>query len=323
MAAVNVKIPDQLKENGDAVLRQYGLNATQFINLCYHYLEQHGRPPFITETHVFTPDDLVMTISDLLNKGRNQLSKIKAYLERQARPESEENAREYLDAERLALTRLISEVQQNGYRLESFAADTGAIRRVSHSLSRAGYLLSACDFQLSEAAAQLPPYPERMRDFVFSFSELEGELRTLKELLIDTGLLTRPDPVREYTQRGERVAVTIFQPEDYAYGAWVVRLELRSGRLPAHLEKAGLLFPRLRGRVFVPGTVYGHAVNNPDTGEFELGFRFISNISEFHLYSSGCEEADNETGIDDLTAVLCHRVEEYIGNYIQQNTTPL
>ena len=264
-----------------------------------------------------------MTISDLLNKGRNQLSKIKAYLERQARPESEGNAREYLDAERLALTRLISEVQQNGYRLESFAADTGAIRRVSHSLSRAGYLLSACDFQLSEAAAQLPPYPERMRDFVFSFSELEGELRTLKELLIDTGLLTRPEPVREYTHRGERVAVTIFQPEDYAYDAWVVRLELRSGRLPAHLEKAGLLFPRLRGRVFVPGTVYGHAVNNPDTDEFELGFRFISNISEFHLYSSGCEEADNETGIDDLTAVLCHRVEEYIGNYIQQNTTPL
>jgi len=323
MAAVNVKIPDQLKENGDAVLRQHDLNATQFINLCYRYLEQHGRPPFITETHVFTPDDLVITISDLLEKSRDQLSKIKTFLEKQTRPENEERAREYLDTERLALTRLVSEVQQNGYRLESFAAETGAYRRVSHSLPRAAYLLSVCDFQLSEAVAQLPPYPERMRGFVLSLSELEGELRTLKELLIDTGLLTRPAPVREYTHRGERVAVTIPQPEGYAYGAWLVRLELRAGRLPAHLEKAGLLFPRLRGRVFVPGTVYGHGVNNPATGEFELGFRFISNISEFHVYSSGCEEADNETGIDDLAAVLCLRVEEYIGDHIQQNTAPL
>ncbi|ARJ43978.1 hypothetical protein B1H58_19270 [Pantoea alhagi] len=162
-----------------------------------------------------------------------------------------------------------------------------------------------------------------MRNYALSLSELEGELRTLKELLIDTGLLTRPEAVREYTHRGERVAVTISQPKDYAYGAWVVRLELRPGRLPAHLEKAGLLFPKLKGRVFVPGTVYGHAVHNPDTSEFELGFRFINNISEFHMYSSGCDEESNETGIDDLAAVLCLRVEEYIGDYIQQNTDPL
>ncbi len=314
MAAVNVKIPDALKENGDAVLRQHDLNATQFINLCYRYLEQHGRPPFITETHVFTPLDLVLTITDLLDKSRNQLNKIKELLE------TESPSRQHLQTERQVLTRLVNEVQQNGYRLELFSGEMGTIQRVSHNLSRAGYLLSVCDFRLSEAVAQLPPYPEKVRDYVFSLGELEEDLRMLKELLVDNGLLSRPEAVREYTHRGERVAVTISQPGDYSHGAWVVRLELRPGCLSTHLEKTGLLFPKLKGRVFVPGTVYSHAVQNPDTNEFELGFRFISNLSEFHMYSSGSDEENNETGIDELAAVLCRQVEEYIGKYIPQNT---
>jgi hypothetical protein len=52
------------------------------------------------------------------------------------------------------------------------------------------------------------------------------------------------------------------------------------------LEDAALTFPALEGTVFLPGTVYGKAVRNSLTGKYEMGFCFLSGITEFHMYST-------------------------------------
>ncbi|MBJ8840712.1 type II toxin-antitoxin system RelB/DinJ family antitoxin [Citrobacter freundii] len=54
MAAINIKIDDNLKDTGDAILRELGLNATQYITLCWQYLAQHRKLPFMTETKILT-----------------------------------------------------------------------------------------------------------------------------------------------------------------------------------------------------------------------------------------------------------------------------
>lgn len=58
MAAINIKIDDVLKDGGDDVLREHGLNTTQAITLFWQYLVQHRRLPFIAETRLFTATDL-------------------------------------------------------------------------------------------------------------------------------------------------------------------------------------------------------------------------------------------------------------------------
>lgn len=59
MASINVKISEDLKDQSYSVLREHGLNATQYITLCCQYLARHGRLPFITETRVLPPRDAI------------------------------------------------------------------------------------------------------------------------------------------------------------------------------------------------------------------------------------------------------------------------
>ncbi|MEI7100556.1 hypothetical protein ACOIDY_34080, partial [Klebsiella pneumoniae] len=88
---------------------------------------------------------------------------------------------------------------------------------------------------------------------------------------------------------GENVTVSVVQPEDYQHGAWLVRMQAKSVVRENALEDAALTFPALEGTVFLPGTVYGKAVRNSLTGKYEMGFCFLSGITEFHMYSSGHE----------------------------------
>lgn len=55
MAAINVKISDDMKDLSDSVLREHGLNAMQYITLCWQYLSRHDKQPFITQTRVMPP----------------------------------------------------------------------------------------------------------------------------------------------------------------------------------------------------------------------------------------------------------------------------
>ena len=78
------------------------------------------------------------------------------------------------------------------------------------------------------------------------------------------------------------------------------------------LEEAGLAFPELEGRLFLPGTVYGKAVRNSQTGKFEMGFQFLSGITEFHMYTNGHEEGGNPTTPDQVAASLAITVDAYL-----------
>lgn len=80
MAAINIKIDDNLKDTGDAILRELGLNATQYITLCWQYLAQHRKLPFMTETKILTASDLTMTIATQFRDVLNQLHKIRDML---------------------------------------------------------------------------------------------------------------------------------------------------------------------------------------------------------------------------------------------------
>lgn len=77
-------------------------------------------------------------------------------------------------------------------------------------------------------------------------------------------------------------------------------------------EDAGLTFPELEGRVFLPGSVYGKAVRNSQTGKYEMGFRFLSGVTEFHMYPGGHEEDDNPASADQVAARLAVTVDTYL-----------
>ncbi|WP_406639741.1 hypothetical protein [Pectobacterium brasiliense] len=185
MAAINVKIDDELKENGDTVLRSHDLNATQYITLCWMYLKQHGRPPFITDTRIFTAADLTVIIAGQFAEARDQALKIRDMLQSDATP--------YLDfaAEKLALTRRISDIQHNGWRLESMADDGGSVGAARLMLPRINYYLAGCEFTLSGVTAQLPAPVQVVNDFQISLVAFEKQLALMQSVLRDAGLLPR------------------------------------------------------------------------------------------------------------------------------------
>lgn len=84
--------------------------------------------------------------------------------------------------------------------------------------------------------------------------------------------------------------ISVIQQHDYQHGAWIVRMQAKTLEHENALEDACLTFPELEGRVFLPGSVYGKAVRNSQTEKYEMGFRFLSGVTEFHMYSSGHEE---------------------------------
>lgn len=106
MAAINIKIDDNLKDTGDAILRELGLNATQYITLCWQYLAQHRKLPFMTETKILTASDLTMTIATQFRDVLNQLHKIRDMLNSEGTDFSE------LSAAKQALSRLAADIHR-------------------------------------------------------------------------------------------------------------------------------------------------------------------------------------------------------------------
>ncbi|EFS2924571.1 hypothetical protein HX141_003605 [Salmonella enterica] len=306
MAAINIKIDDNLKETGDAILRVLGLNATQYITLCWQYLAQHRKLPFMTETKILTASDLTMTIATQFSDVLNQLHKIRDMLN------SEETDFAELSAAKLSLSRLAADIQQNGWRLESMPEDLDASTPARRMLPRINYYLTGCDFALSDLPAELPVPTRIVNEFGISLKVFETEFARLQAVLRDSGLLARPEPLREFVYRDDNVMISVIQQHDYHHGAWIVRMQARTLEHENALEDAGLTFPELEGRVFLPGSVYGKAVRNSQTGKYEMGFRFLSGVTEFHMYSSGHEEDRNPTSADQVAASLAVTVDTYL-----------
>jgi addiction module RelB/DinJ family antitoxin len=312
MDAINIKIDDNLKDTGDAILRELGLNATQYITLCWQYLAQHRKLPFMTETKILTASDLTMTIATQFGDVLNQLYKIRDMLN------SEDTDFAELSAAKLALSRQAADIQQNGWRLESLPDDLDVSAPARRMLPRINYYLTGCDFALSDLPAELPVPTRVANEFAISLKAFETEFVRLKSVLTNTGLLARPAPAREFVYRGENVTVSVVQPEDYQHGAWLVRMQAKSLDRENALEDAALTFPALEGSVFLPGTVYGKAVCNSQTGKYEMGFRFLSGVTEFHLYSSGHEEEENPTSPDQVASRLAATVDAYIQELLHE-----
>lgn len=311
MAAINIKMESQLKDCGDEVLREQGLNATQAITLLWQYLVQHRKLPFIAETRLVTATDLTLTIAKQFGDALNRLHKIEDILNSKVAKFAE------LAAAKLELTRQAADIQQNGWRLESLPDDNDISAPARRMLSRINYHLTGCDFALSDLPAQLPVPPRVINEFGNSLRQYEVEFAKLRAVLHDTGLLARPEPAREFVYRGENVTVSVIQPDEYQHGAWIVRMQAKSLERENALEEAGLEFPVLEGRIFLPGTVYGKAVRNSQTGKFEMGYRFLSGISEFHMYSNGHVEQANPTTADVLASSLSASVDKYLQQLIK------
>ncbi|CAK6466227.1 hypothetical protein KLEPA_00152 (plasmid) [Klebsiella pneumoniae] len=156
--------------------------------------------------------------------------------------------------------------------------------------------------------------------FGIALQQYETEFSRLQAVLRDSGLLARPEPLREFVFRGENVTVSVVQPEDYQHGAWLVRMQTQSLDRENALEDASLTFPELEGRVFLPGSVYGKAVRNSQTGKYEMGFTFRSGVSEFHMYTSGHVEQANPTTPDMLASCLSACVDEYLLELLQSGS---
>ncbi len=306
MAAINVKIDDVLKEGGDDVLQEQGLNTTQAITLFWQYLVQHRRMPFIAETRLFTATDLTQTIATQFGDALNQLYKIQDILKSGVAEIAE------LAAAKLELSRQVAAIQQNGWRLESLPEDNVFSASARRMLPRIHYHLTGCDFALSDLPS-CSPIPVRMvNGFGVALKQYETEFSKLQAVLRDSGLQARPEPLREFVYRDENVMISVIQPPDYQHGAWIVRMQAKTLEHENALEDAGLNFPELEGRVFLPGSVYGKAVRNSQTGKYEMGFRFLSGVTEFHMYSTGHEEGENPTSGDQVAASLALTVDTYL-----------
>lgn len=306
MAAINIRMEGQLKDAGDEVLREHGLNATQAITLFWQYLVQHRRLPFIAETRLFTAADLTLAIATQFGDALNQLHNIRDMLNSDGTEFAE------LATAKLELSRQAADIQQKGWRLESLPEHNDLNAPARRMLPRINYHLTGCDFALSDLPASLPLPTRVVNAFDTSLKEFEREFARLQSVLRDTGLLARPDPAREFVYRGENVTVSVIQPDEYQHGAWIVRMQAKSLAHGNALEDADLSFPELEGRVFLPGTVYGKAVRNSQNGKFEMGFTFLSGVSEFHMYSSGHAEEVNPTTPDMLASSLSATVDEYL-----------
>ena len=306
MAAINIKIDDVLKDGGDDVLREHGLNTTQAITLFWQYLVQHRRLPFIAETRLFTATDLTLAIATQYGDALNQMHKIQDMLSSGATEFAE------LAAAKLELSRQAAAIQQNGWRLESLPEDNDLSASARRMLPRIHYHLTGCDFALSDLPS-CPPIPVRMvNGFGTALQQYETEFSRLQAVLRDSGLLARPEPLREFVYRDDNIMISVIQQHDYHHGAWIVRMQAKTLEHENALEDAGLTFPELEGRVFLPGSVYGKAVRNSQTGKYEMGFRFLSGVTEFHMYSSGHEEDRNPTSADQVAASLAVTVDAYL-----------
>lgn len=306
MAAINIRMEGQLKDAGDEVLREHGLNATQAITLFWQYLVQHRRLPFIAETRLFTAADLTLAIATQFGDALNQLHNIRDMLNSDVAEFAE------LATAKLELSRQAADIQQKGWRLESLPEHNDLNAPARRMLPRINYHLTGCDFALSDLPAGLPLPTRVVNAFRASLNEFEREFARLQSVLRDTGLLARPDPAREFVYRGKNVTVSVIQPDEYQHGAWIVRMQAKSLEHGNALEDADLSFPELEGRVFLPGTVYGKVVRNSQNGKFEMGFTFLSGVSEFHMYSSGHAEEVNPTTPDMLASSISATVDEYL-----------
>ncbi|MDC6624974.1 type II toxin-antitoxin system RelB/DinJ family antitoxin [Leclercia adecarboxylata] len=306
MAAINIKIDDVLKDGGDDVLREHGLNTTQAITLFWQYLVQHRRLPFIAETRLFTATDLTLAVATQYGDALNQLHKIQDMLSSGATVFAE------LAAAKLELSRQAAAIQQNGWRLASLPEDNDLSASARRMLPRIHYHLTGCDFALSDLPSCSPIPVRLVNGFGAALQQYESEFSRLQAVLRDSGLLARPEPLREFVYRDENVMISVIQQHDYQHGAWIVRMQAKSLEHENALEDAGLTFPELEGRVFLPGSVYGKAVRNSQTGKYEMGFRFLSGVTEFHMYSSGHEEDGNPTSADQVAASLAVTVDTYL-----------
>lgn len=302
MAAINIKIDDVLKDGGDEVLREHGLNTTQAITLFWQYLVQHRRLPFITETRLYTATDLTLAIATQFGDALNQLHNIQDMLNTGDAEFAE------LAAAKRELSRQAAAIQQNAWRLESLPVDNELSASARRMLPRINYHLTGCDFALSDLPT-CSPVPLRMvNEFGTALKLYETDFARLQSVLRDSGLLARPEPLREFVYRDENVMVSVIQQNESQHGAWLVRMQAKSLVHENALEDAGLTFPELEGRVFLPGSVYGKAVRNSQTRKYEMGFRFLSGITEFHMY----EEDDNPTLAEQVAASLAVTVDTYL-----------
>ncbi|WP_455917008.1 type II toxin-antitoxin system RelB/DinJ family antitoxin [Pantoea agglomerans] len=315
MAAINIKMDSDLKDRGDMVLRENGLNTTQGITHFYEYIAHHGKLPFITEKKHFSAGDLTLVIATQFSDSINQLHKIRDLLNSDVADFAE------IAAAKLELSRLAAGILQNGWRLESLPDDNVLTTPARRMLPRINYHLAGCDFSLSNLPAVLPVPASVVNAFGISLRAYETELTLLQSILRDSGLLPRPEPAREFVFRDENITISVIQPDEYQHGAWIIRMQAKSVDHQNALEGAGLIFPELEGRVFLPGTVYGKAVLNYLTGKYEMGFRFRSGFSEFHMYSSGHEEEQNPTSPDRVAESLSLTVYVYLQELLNEMAT--
>ncbi|AYO39798.1 type II toxin-antitoxin system RelB/DinJ family antitoxin [Serratia sp. P2ACOL2] len=61
-AQIGVKVDKNLKDEVDEILRSLGIKPTTAINGLYHYILQHRELPFIINTHVNKPSNLLSNL---------------------------------------------------------------------------------------------------------------------------------------------------------------------------------------------------------------------------------------------------------------------
>ena len=108
-----------------------------------------------------------------------------------------------------------------------------------------------------------------------------------------------------YRWTKDDITVRIYQPEDYAYGAWRVALALPENYAT---QMWNIPFPVLKNRRFTADPGYS-ALISAEPDKWDQAFRFVGGMCELHLYSNGREEDENPTPLPDVAQALINVVE--------------
>lgn len=98
--------------------------------------------------------------------------------------------------------------------------------------------------------------------------------------------------------------IEIYQPKDYDYGAWKVKVELSQSSKVRGVKDFEI--PKLPQRIFHAAPDY--LISSGRNGKFDLYARIVDGVWSANLYSNGIAEDENETSIDTVKNALLESV---------------
>ncbi|MCZ3384969.1 hypothetical protein O3S68_22090 [Kosakonia sp. SOY2] len=296
LAMINARLDAALKERVDPKLQQLGCTATQAITALYQFVDQNDRLPFTIETRVWRPEESLQNVLDGLLSARPRLAEIARLLS--ADTLTEDACHKYCQALAIDIGMIKDNMRLCG---ASGRAGEHLLHFVQSSLGEAYLALTLCHSILEDDPNRYGKNLFLKKEKVFADALERAETR-----MTEMGLHQAGAVIASCSHEGTYCTVEVYRPESYQYGAWLVRVMLKSTRrgqsLPDSLSWQGFAFPTVTDHVFNVASPYSTPVSGKHG--IEIGFRFVEGYAFFHLYPNREVTEHNAVNADGVAATL-------------------